>query len=59
MHSQIASVIPSLRFEIGEGALGFNLGRSFAGIFGFLLPQQWMKLKNQARIYKLTKKFIF
>ena len=54
VHSQVGGVIPRINILFGEGQLGFNAGKIFSGLFGFLVPSQWMKIANQKRVYKTS-----
>ena len=54
VHSRIGGVSPSLHLVFGEGGIGLDIGKLFSGLFGFLIPSQWMKIVNQKRVYKIS-----
>lgn len=46
IHEALGSILPSINLTLGDGTpLGVN--EVFSGLFGFLLPQNWMKLKTK------------
>ncbi|MDD9952412.1 MAG: hypothetical protein OXT67_12700, partial [Zetaproteobacteria bacterium] len=39
----------------GEGIAGVNMNQFFSGLFGFLVPSNWMKIVNQRREFQVSK----
>lgn len=55
VHAQIGQVIPKINISFGQGITGIDVSKIFSGLFGFLLPANWMKLVNQRRVLKTVR----
>lgn len=55
VHSRLGKILPKLDINFGEGVSGLDIGKVFSGLFGFLLPSNWMKLANQRYLYTVSK----
>ena len=54
IHLAIGELLPSVSLPFGQGA-EYSVSGLFRGLFGFILPQQWLRLKNSKLNYKLAK----
>ena len=54
IHLAVGDLLPSLNLPFGQGA-DYGASGLFKGIFGFVLPQQWLRLKHSKLSYKLAK----
>ncbi len=54
IHAQAGEIIPHIDIAFGQGAI-IDMGRIFAGLFGFVLPQNWLRLANYGKAYKIAK----
>ena len=55
IHSHIGDLLPKVDLAFGQGVSGLDINKVFSGVFGFVLPANWMKLANQTRVYKSSK----
>ena len=57
VHEEIGEVIPHIDIDFGQGAT-YGINSVFKGLFGFLLPSQWMGIANQKKIYDISKYYM-
>lgn len=53
-HVAIGGVLPRVDLVFGDGALGLNFNRVFAGLFSFVFPSNWMNIFNQKKSYNAS-----
>ena len=53
-HIAWGGVVPGINVHFGDG-FAPNVGNLFSGLFGFLLPQNWLNLRAKNRAYKATR----
>lgn len=54
IHSQVGQILPQLSLNVADAAQ-MGLSNVFSNVFAFILPGNWLKLANEALIYKVTK----
>ena len=54
IHLAVGELLPSINLPFGQG-VDYGVSGLFRGLFGFVLPQQWLRLKNSRLNYKLAK----
>ncbi len=51
-------LIPSIHIAIGQGASPVDIKKLFTGLFGFLLPANWLLLKSYKELQGVAEKFL-
>ena len=47
-HEAMGALLPSLHITVGDG-LPIGISNAFQGLFGFLMPQNWLALRNSTK----------
>lgn len=55
IHRAVGDLVPGINISFGEGAAALTINNVFSGLFSFLLPSNWMKFRNQERLYQVSK----
>jgi len=55
VHSGVGNIVPKLNLAFGQGLSGVDTQTLFSGLFGFLLPSNWLNLANQVIGYDIAK----
>lgn len=58
IHSQYGKILPKLSVSFGEDASVYEVGKIFSGLFGFLLPANWLQLAKEKKAYKAIKQLL-
>ena len=53
-HEDLGRIIPSVNLRISDGS-AISFPEAFSGIFGFLFPQNWLRLKRSAIRYDIAR----
>ena len=57
IHEALGSILPSLNLTLGDG-LPIGVKEVFSGLFGFLLPHNWIKLRQAKLHYNVAKETV-
>ena len=57
-HRDIGDIVPQLNLEMGQGIGFIDVGALFSGLFGFLLPANWLNLKSDLVMYEVAKRYL-
>lgn len=56
-HEDLGRIIPSVNLRIADGS-AISFPEAFSGLFGFLFPQNWLRLKRSAIRYSIARKTV-
>lgn len=59
IHSKIGDLIPKIDLRFPSAPTGIDIGAVFAGLFGFIQPNNWLKLINQKRLKVVAQQMLF
>lgn len=58
IHTAIGNIVPKVKIAIGQGAGPIDISTLFSGLFGFLLPSNWLQLSTNIKAYDVAEKLL-
>ena len=57
LHQEISDVMPHINLTFGQG-ITQSIEKVFSGLFGFLMPGQWMEIANQKMMCEISHHYL-
>lgn len=58
IHTAIGNIVPKVKIAIGQGAGPIDVSKLFSGLFGFLLPSNWLQLSTNIKAHDVAEKLL-
>ncbi len=58
IHTAIGNIVPKVKLAIGQGGGPIDVSKLFSGLFGFLLPSNWLQLSRNIKAHDVAEKLL-